>query len=101
MSVQGHAGTAPFGQDLVCAAATMLCYTMAQTVCGMANDGWLASKPTISLVSGEGDVIFSPNTAHTKDAELCMDVIRNGYRMLESSYPDAVKIHYIGYGEMP
>lgn len=101
MSVQGHAGTAPFGQDLVCAAATMLCYTMAQTVCNMENDGWLADKPTISILSGEGDVIFTPKAEHRENAELCMDVIRNGYRVLESSYPDAVKIHYIGYGETP
>lgn len=101
LTIQGHAGTAPIGTDLVCAAATMLCYTMGQTVCEMENKGWLEDKPTIHLVSGEGDVIFKPKPEHLEEAMLCVDVIHNGFRVLSHSYPDAVRIHYIGTGLEP
>lgn len=96
LTVQGHAGTAPHGQDLVCAAATMLCYTMAQNAIEMRKAGWLEEDPVIKLVHGEGDVIFRPKEDHKEQAALCMQTIMTGYDVLANTYPDAVRVHYIG-----
>ena len=49
MKVKGHAGTAPRGEDLVCASATMLVYTVAQAVSFMHEQGQLEEKPHIKI----------------------------------------------------
>ena len=49
MTLKGHAKAAPYGEDLICASATMLAYTVAQAVQFMHEQGKLKKKPKICL----------------------------------------------------
>ena len=49
MEMQGHAETAPKGQDLVCAAATTVAYTLAQAVQFLYEQDRLLEKPVIQI----------------------------------------------------
>lgn len=99
LAARGHAEAAEVGKDLVCAAATMLAYTLAQSACVLNAEGKLAEEPTISIASGDADISFAPAAGHEMEAETTMKVIENGAQCLSSSYPDNVQVHYIGYGD--
>ena len=60
MTLKGHAGAAPKGEDLVCASATMLAYTVAQAVQFMHEQGKLKKKPKIRITDGEATIIATP-----------------------------------------
>ena len=45
MTLKGHADAAPKGEDLICASATMLAYTVAQAVQFMFENNKLKKKP--------------------------------------------------------
>ena len=60
MKLKGHANTAPKGQDLVCASATMLVYTVAQAVTFMHEQGYLACAPKIKIREGKASVSAIP-----------------------------------------
>ena len=86
--VNGHAGQAMIGEDIVCASASILAYTIAQVIKGMEHHGDLSETPTLKLESG--DAIIS---CRAKDdylfSELMQDffVIRTGYTLLAHNYP--------------
>lgn len=99
LTARGHAGTAEYGKDLVCAAATMLAYTLAQSACVLNAEGKLIDEPTINIASGDADISFTPSAGHEAEAETTMKVIENGAQCLSGVYPDNVQVHYIGYGD--
>lgn len=79
LTLQGHAGAAPRGEDLVCAAATALCYALAAT---------LEEPLVLSLEPGLAD-IAAPAT-HT--ARIAFRTVVNGLELLEGEYPDCIRI---------
>ena len=95
MTLKGHAGTAPKGQDLVCSAATMLAYTVAQAVQFLDEQGMLKKKPKISIRDGEATVIATPTeegyamTLHTFWVAQC------GIHVLCHNYPQAVSMEHL------
>ena len=60
LSMAGHAGAAPKGQDIVCAAATMLMYTAAQAALDMGSRGELQTSPSVKLDDGSAGVGLRP-----------------------------------------
>ena len=52
LTLSCHAGASPAGMDTVCAAASMLAYTVAQEVLEMEGKGKLRKKATIKLDQG-------------------------------------------------
>ena len=56
MTLSGHAGAAPRGKDLVCAAASMLAYTLAQTLLQLHREGNLKRMPKVSLTPGAAHI---------------------------------------------
>lgn len=74
--IDGHAGYAPKGQDIVCASVSILAYSVAETLrqmgenCDMGN-GFCH----IQVPQGREDILT---------------VVLNGFRLLAENYPDYV-----------
>ena len=88
LMVDGHAGQAIAGQDIVCASASILAYTIAQIIKGMEHHGDLSETPTLKLESGDATIV-----CRAKDDYLFAEMmqyfftIRTGYTLLEHNYP--------------
>ena len=86
--VEGHAGQAIVGQDIVCASASILAYTIAQIIKGMEHHGDLSETPTLKLESGDATIV-----CRAKDDYLFAEmmqyflVVKTGYALLELNYP--------------
>lgn len=99
LSMEGHAGAAPKGQDIVCAAATMLMYTAAQAALDMGSRGELQRPPSVKLDEGNACAAFWPKKEALEKGRLVLDVIRRGLEVLGKRYPENVAIYVIGNGK--
>ena len=95
MKVSGHAGTAPKGQDLVCASATMLVYTVAQAMTFMHEQGQLAEKPRIKIREGKASVSVVPKDDYYAEALHTFWVAQCGAHVLSKNYPEAVSLNHL------
>ena len=60
LKLTGHAGAAEKGQDIVCASASILAYTVAQTMEYMHAEGGLRKKPRIEFSDGNATIVAKP-----------------------------------------
>lgn len=97
LSVTGHANAAKEGEDLICAAASMLAYTVAQTLQFSFEEGDLKEKPVIDISKGEAYVEAIPTDEGYALALHTFFVAQVGFSLLEHNYPDHAKI--ISFGE--
>lgn len=93
LTVKGHAGQAEKGHDIVCSAASILAYTVAQIVKAMEFNGDLTEPAEIRL--DEGDAVITVKTkTNVLFAELMHTffVAKTGYRILAHNYPKYVQL---------
>lgn len=95
MTLQGHAGAAPKGEDLVCASATMLAYTVAQAVQFMFEQGMLKKKPKISIKEGNAAVIATPTEETYAEVLHTFWVAQCGAHVLARNYPQYVRLEHL------
>lgn len=95
MTLKGHAKAAPYGEDLICASATMLAYTVAQAVQFMHEQGKLKKKPKISLREGSATIIVTPNEEDYAEALHTFWVAQCGINVLAHNYPQNVKLEHL------
>ncbi len=92
LKLEGHAGQASKGQDIVCSSCSILAYTVAQLVTNAKGMGELKSIPEIKLEAGEGCISCEPSEeSYTalKSAYLFAEV---GYILLAHNYPRYVEL---------
>ncbi len=100
LHVKGHAGQNAPGNDIVCASASILAYTLAQNIKISEEQGHLKYSPKIKLK--EGDSII---TCRAKDEETYAEmmhtflVIQMGYVLLAHNYPQYVAVETFGQAE--
>lgn len=87
--VEGHAGAAPKGHDIVCAAASALAYTLAANVDSLFTSG-CAEEPSIVLEDGDADISCKPKPGMEAVAMLILDTVCTGFEMLSLRYPEYV-----------
>lgn len=92
LTLSGHAGAAPAGVDTVCAAASMLAYTVAQEVLEMQGKGKLRKKATIKLDQGAALITCKPKKCAWSEALHLYKVAQTGYRMLAANFPENVQV---------
>lgn len=97
LDMYGHANSAEYGKDLICAAATALAYTAAQLAMDLDADYGLEWYPTVQLIQGKATVRIQPVNLEVARAQ--WGVIRRGMEMLAGNYPQNIRIYYIGNGE--
>ena len=98
LKLTGHAGAAEEGKDTICSAASILAYTVAQTVKFMAFKGFLLRKPHITLREGKALITAFPTAEGYEEVFHTFFVAQVGYELLQHNYPDFVslKIQQIG-----
>lgn len=100
LRVKGHAESSPFGQDLVCASASILAYTLAQNIKYAEERGSLKYAPKIKLSSGDAII-----TARAKNEDEYNEIlkqyltIQTGYQVLCHNYPQYVALEMFGSAE--
>ena len=92
LTVEGHAGQAEIGKDLVCASASILAYTIAQIIKSMEHHGDLAEPPILDLEDGDATIVCRAKDDYLF-SEIMQDffVIRTGYALLAHNYPQFVE----------
>ena len=95
MSIKGHAMTAPKGEDLICSAATMLAYTVAQAVQFMYECDKLKKKPKIHIEDGEASIIATPTEDAYAEALHTFWVAQCGVHVLAHNYPQNVTLEHL------
>lgn len=93
LRLEGHAGYAEHGKDIVCASASILAYTLEQIVKDVENLGYLASPPVIQMNSG--DTVISCEAQNYDDfiiAKCMFTFAIRGYSLLAQNYPQYVKL---------
>lgn len=88
VAVQGHAGYAPRGQDIVCAAASALVNAAALGAEALWERGALKMPPEIRLREGRGKIAVAPAPGREREAEAWFMTIAPGLMALEGSYPE-------------
>lgn len=96
LTVKGHAGQAEHGKDIVCSAASILAYTVAQSVADMRDDGKLKKKPTIRMDEGDAIITCKPTKQYYAEALHTFCVIQTGYDVLCHNYPWYVQLTKFG-----
>ena len=87
--VSGHAGYAPAGEDIGCAAASVLITTCAnalESVAGIRPE--VSQKPAVIQVSLPGGL--SPASEH--DARVILRTAEQGFRDIAAQYPSYLQI---------
>lgn len=95
MKVKGHANTAPKGEDLVCASATMLVYTVAQAMTFYHEQGYLEEKPHIKIREGKASITVIPKDDYYAEALHTFWVAQSGAHVLAKNYPEHVSLNYL------
>lgn len=92
LTVEGHAGSAMRGKDLICASASTLAFTIAQVVKSMHHHGDLAEPPILDLEDGDATIVCRAKDDYLF-SEIMQDffVIRTGYALLAHNYPQFVE----------
>ena len=92
MTAKGHAGSGPFGSDVVCAGMSTLFVTVAEVILEMRDDGKLQRDPEVQLCPGDVILGMEPTTAGMDKAQNLWDFLLTGCQMIADSYPQYVVI---------
>lgn len=95
MTLKGHANNAPEGEDLVCAHATAVAYTVAQAIQFYHEQGKLKKKPKISIKKGDVTVIATPTEDGYAEILHTFWVGQCGIYVLAHNYPQNVELEHL------
>ena len=99
MKLTGHAGAGEHGKDIVCAAASILAYTVAQALQFQYEDGGLKKKPHLKLEPGDTIIVAKPKPERYEEALHTFFVAQVGYTLLANTYPKYVSLSSFGESE--
>lgn len=89
LTVRGHAGSAEQGKDLVCAGASMLVFTLADTLKALENESF---RPRITLEPGYAVFDAKAENGETMFAAIAaMFTVCCGFRRLAAEDPQFVR----------
>jgi len=91
ISISGHAAAAPYGQDIVCAAASALALTMLEAVRNFDEHGDVEHFAH-SVDKGSVEIDFTVKEWVLERAQTLVDAITGGFLLLEENYPEYVSV---------
>lgn len=97
----GHAQAADIGHDVVCAAASILCYTAAQTALDLYGAGKLRKKPRVEVAQGDSTITLCPRRDAVAEAMTALHTIETGFALLAHHYPEYVSFTPFAAGKTP
>ena len=96
LELEGHAGQADIGHDIVCSSCSILAYTVAQIVKDCEVCGKLKTYPTIVLEKGEAVISCEPKDDAYVEVQHAFYVAKVGYTLLAHNYPQFVELKMFG-----
>ena len=96
LKLSGHAGAAKEGEDIICASASILAYTVAQMAQFMYEKKELRKKPTIKMEKGDAEIVIKPKKAMYAEALHTFFVAQVGFTLLAHNYPQYVELEMFG-----
>ena len=87
LEMKGHAGFAAEGSDIVCSAASILCYTLAAFLEKI-------PKTEIKKEMEKGDAYIEAeiNKKNAETVNAAMDFVSVGFELLETAYPKNISV---------
>ena len=92
MTLSGHAGAGPKGQDLVCAAVSALAQTLEQAVQRLYFQSMLRRCPMIELGEGSARIAAVPKERYSREVAMVFWTVQNGIAELAESFPENVTL---------
>ena len=94
LKVEGHANYGEKGEDIVCAAVSILFYTLAKAL----NDSekMLIEHPIIEEADGNGLISCRPKPEYEANVSLIYWTILNGFELIEQNYEENLKFEVSG-----
>lgn len=92
VTIKGHSESAPKGEDLICAAVTILARTLA-TACVNAECDNRMRGVEVKLEPGDAEIKCAPTKKLHALTLLTFDNICAGFELLAKQYPDYVAFH--------
>ena len=74
----------------MCAAATILCYTAAQTALDLYEQGKLRKKPRVDVDKGDATVTLCPRQDAAAEVLVALRTVATGFALLSHHYPEYV-----------
>ena len=99
LKVEGHAGQAEHGHDIVCSAASILTYTVAQYLHYINERGGLQKKPHIITEDGNALIVAKPTEDYEGEVLNAFFVAEIGFSLLAQNYPQYVEINMFSKAE--
>jgi uncharacterized protein YsxB (DUF464 family) len=96
LEVKGHAGQAEKGQDIVCSAASILSYTIAQYLKYVEKRRGLKKQPRIVFKDGGALIVAKPTKDYEAEVLNAFFVAEVGYSLLAQNYPQYVELKMFG-----
>lgn len=96
LKLEGHAGQAEIGHDIVCSSCSILAYTVAQYVSTAGHLGELKSTPEIKLKEGDGLVSCRPTKESWGALKSAYIFAQTGYMLLAHNFPQFVELKSFG-----
>ncbi len=91
LKVTGHSGTAPAGYDIICSAASMLAYTLAQEVRFAEDRGITTGRSTVKVAEGNANITVRLKTGFNyAEMLIVFRTIQTGFLLLSHNYSGAV-----------
>ena len=94
VTIEGHAGSGEKGHDLVCAAVSILAYTLASLVESMKH-GTQIHGATVEMNDGGARISCEPIDNYKFPIKLMFDTICAGFDILAQGYPENVSFERI------
>lgn len=95
VTIEGHALSGDPGHDLVCASASILAYTLANTVENMTAANQCKDKQ-ISLDTGNALITCRPVSRYVNTVTLLFDTLCAGFELLALNYPENISYEVRG-----
>ena len=96
LKVEGHAGQDDKGHDIICSAASILTYTIAQYLHFINERGGLKKKPHIVLNDGDALIVAKPKSEYEAEVLNAFFVAEVGFSLLAQNYPQFVELNMFG-----
>lgn len=96
LEVKGHAEAAESGQDIICSAASILGYTVAQIADNIYRRDGFEESPVIQLGHGNAMIQCKPKEVAADETRHTFFVAQVGYELLAHNYPQFVSLTKFG-----
>ncbi len=96
VTVKGHAHSGEAGHDLVCAAASILVYTLSANVTELCGHRQWVRRPVLDIREGDTTISCAPVHGMQTVTTLIFDSVCTGFVVLQQQYPGNITYKVVG-----